>query len=221
MIISAGNDIVDLRIIDAKRTKDQRFYTKFITGTETALHGQPHLAGMPFEYFVWMVWSVKESVYKFMRRHNPSLVFSPSKIVIKQIESPGAIVTTAVTQSEIEAKGFDSQITYNGTIAFGADTFYSRSIVSSSYIATFVNNTNKLENIYWGINRIDQSDPEYQSKAVRQFLLNKLAAVLEPGNLTIIKNPSGCPVLYSVDNEIDVPVSLTHHGHYIAYAFFL
>jgi phosphopantetheinyl transferase (holo-ACP synthase) len=219
MIISAGNDIVDLGTINATRTKDQRFYTKFITGTETTLYNQPHLADMPFEYFVWMLWSVKESVYKFMQRHNPGLVFSPSKIIVEQIESHRKASIPTITQPEIEAEGFAGLTTYNSIIAFGADNFYSRSIINSNYIATIVNNSNDLENIYWGIKRIDQSEPEYQSRAVRQFLLKKLASVFDTDDLRIIKNTSGCPVLFSGDLRVDIPVSLAHHGHYVAYAF--
>ena len=219
MIISAGNDIVDLGTINATRTKDQRFYTKFITGTETALHNQPHLVDMPFEYFVWMLWSVKESVYKFMQRHHPGLVFSPSKITVEQIESPWEAFAPAVTQPEIEAEGFAGITTFNSTIVFGADNFYSRTIINSNYIATIVNNSNDLENICWGIKQIDQSEPEYQSKAVRQFLLKKLSSVFDTDDLRIIKNSSGCPVLFNGDSRVDIPISLAHHGHYIAYAF--
>jgi phosphopantetheinyl transferase (holo-ACP synthase) len=219
MIISAGNDIVDLGTINATRTKDPRFYTKFITGAETALHNQPHLADMPFEYFVWMLWSVKESVYKFIQRHHPSLVFSPSKITVEQIELHREGSIPAITQPQIEAKGFDWLTTYNSIIAFGADTFYSRSIINSNYIATVVNNSDHLENIYWGIKHINQSEPEYQSKSVRQFLLKKLAFVFDTDDLHIIKNSSGCPVLFNGDSRVDIPVSLAHHGHYVAYAF--
>lgn len=219
MILSAGNDIVDLGTINATRTKEPRFYTKFITGTETVLHNQSHLADMPFEYFVWMLWSVKESVYKFIQRHHPGLVFSPSKITVEQIELQREASIPAITQAQIEAKGFAGLTTYNSIIAFGTDNFYSISIVNSNYIASTVNNSKDFENIYWGIKHIDQTEPENQSRAVRQFLLKKLAFVFDTDDLHIIKNSSGCPVLFNGDNRADIPISLAHHGHYVAYAF--
>ncbi|QEC76737.1 4'-phosphopantetheinyl transferase family protein [Mucilaginibacter ginsenosidivorax] len=217
MIISAGNDIVDLQAIDTKRTSEPRFYTKFITGPETQLHSQPQLAGMPIECFVWLLWSVKESVYKFAQRHNPDLVFSPSKIVVEHIASTLSIART--TKGPIEFQGFDDQSCYNSTIAFNQHTFYSRSVITSGFIVTVVNNSDNFEKIYWGVKPIDNSNPAYQSIKVREFILKKLGTFFESDQLNIIKSPSGCPILCDGLNEITVPVSLAHHGQYVAYAF--
>jgi len=217
MIISAGNDIVDLQTIDPARTIDPRFYSKFITGPETKLHSLPQLADMPFAYFVWLLWSVKESVYKFKQRHNPGLVFSPSKIVIEHISL--TLNMAGATNGPIEGQGFDEWFCYSGTITFNRHTFYSRSIINSSFIVTVANNSENFGNMYWGVKPIGNSSPGYQSMAVREFILKKLGPVLEANHLNIIKNPSGCPVLYDGSVETIVPVSLAHHGQYVAYAF--
>jgi phosphopantetheinyl transferase (holo-ACP synthase) len=219
MIISAGNDIVDLQTIDTSRTSDLRFYKKFITGLEAALYSQPQLAHLPLEYFVWMLWSVKESVYKFKQRHNPGLVFSPSKIVVESIKSPLSTRMANVANGPIEGKGFDTQLCYNSTIIFDRHTLYSQSIINDSFIVTLVNNSNNFENMYWGVKPIDNSGPAYQSTEVRAFILEKLRPVLASTHLNIIKKTSGCPVLYDGTIETTVPVSLAHHGRYVAYAF--
>ncbi len=82
---SAGNDIVALRCIDIQRTGQFRFYSKILSTSEQTLYHQPLLADMPFENYVWLLWSVKESVYKFLKRSIPDLIFSPTKICIQEI----------------------------------------------------------------------------------------------------------------------------------------
>ncbi|WDF77971.1 4'-phosphopantetheinyl transferase superfamily protein [Mucilaginibacter sp. KACC 22773] len=221
MTISAGNDIVDLQAIDTARTSDPRFYSKFITGPEIELRSLPELAGMPTEHFVWLLWSVKESVYKFEQRHNPDLVFSPSKIIVGHINPPLSTACADVACEAIEGEGFDMQLCYNSTIAFNGHTFYSRSIITNCYIVTVVNNSDNFGNMYWGVKPIDNSSPAYQSIQVRGFILKKLGPIFETGHLNIIKTPLGCPILYNGLTETTIPVSLAHHGRYVAYAFHL
>jgi phosphopantetheinyl transferase len=219
MTISAGNDIVDLQAIDTARTSDPWFYSKFITGPETELRSLPQLADMPTAYFVWLLWSVKESVYKFEQRHNPGLVFSPSKIIVGHITP--ALSMADATNEPIEGKGFDRQPCYNSIIAFNQNTFYSRSVITSSFIVTVVNNSDNFENMYWGVKPIDDSSPAHQSIQVREFILKKLDTFFESNQLNIIKTPSGCPILHDGLAETTIPVSLAHHGQYVAYAFHL
>lgn len=221
MIISAGNDIVDLQAIDTARTNNPRFYTKFITGPETRLYSRPQLACMPFEHFVWLLWSVKESVYKFEQRHNPGLVFSPSKISVQYINSPSGSTSARLPEEPIEVKGFDKQIYYSGAIVFEQQELYFCSVINNAYIASFVNNINSFENIYWGIKRIDHTGTDFQSVQVREFILKRLKHVTPAATPNIIKNDSGCPVLYNGAAETNHPISLAHHGHYVAYAFHL
>jgi len=221
MIISAGNDIVDLQAIDTARTNNPRFYTKFITGSETQLYSRSQLADIPFEHFVWLLWSVKESVYKFKQRHNPGLIFSPSKISVQHINSPSGSMPARLPEASIEVKGFDKQIYYSGAITFEQQELYFRSVINNAYIASFVNNINSFENIYWGIKRIDHTGPDFQSTQVREFISKKLKQVGPADIIKIIKNSSGCPILYNDMVEANLPISLAHHGHYVAYAFHL
>ena len=85
---STGNDIVALGSIDNQRTGQFRFYSKILSISEQALYHQPQFAEMPFKNYVWLLWSVKESAYKYLKRNLPGLVFSPAKIIIQHIEIP-------------------------------------------------------------------------------------------------------------------------------------
>lgn len=83
---SIGNDIVALKSIDAKKTRQQKFYSKFLTVTEVDLYKKNSLTALPFEHFIWLCWSIKEAVFKFQKRLNPKFIFSFRKIQVQQID---------------------------------------------------------------------------------------------------------------------------------------
>ena len=67
-MISTGNDIVALGLINKQRTCEPRFYSKILSASEQALYHQSEFTALPFEHYVWLLWSVKESTYKFLKR---------------------------------------------------------------------------------------------------------------------------------------------------------
>ena len=76
-----------------------------------------------------------------------------------------------------------------------------------------------FNNTYWGIKKIATSDYDIQSAAVRTLLIEQLQKVLPFNELTISKSEWGIPVLLSSENDTRIPVSLSHHDHFIAYSF--
>src|ERR1700742_5173867 len=106
MIHSTGNDIVALKAIDVARTHLPNFYSKILTPPEKSIYDDKVKDGLPFELFVWLLWSIKESAYKFLQRNNPSLVFSPSKIIILALDHPSAIISEDFNE-ETEGCDFD------------------------------------------------------------------------------------------------------------------
>ena len=70
----------------------------------------------------------------------------------------------------------------------------------------------------WGIKLIDSSDPDAQSKAVRDFLIQALNPLFPDSNLLVDKNPYGYPMIIKDGTEISLPISLAHHGHYVGYS---
>src|ERR1700740_2467205 len=86
-MISAGNDVVSLAAIDITRTNQHKFYSKILSDSEIPLYNEFSLAQIPFEHFVWLLWSIKESAYKFLQRNNPGLIFTPVKFVVNDLQT--------------------------------------------------------------------------------------------------------------------------------------
>lgn len=221
---STGNDIVALNVINRLRTNHYSFYSKILSVSEQALYAQPGFTEMPFEEFVWLLWSIKESVYKFLKRIVPGLVFSPTKIIIQRIDAPCREAHKSFVGIQWEnTTNESSEELIKGVIICGSDIFYSRSKIHDELISTVVSNDENFENTWWGIRSIDHAGYDNQSKAVRTFILNKLIFILTGGhaNLSIGKNPLGCPVVLKGIKDMNIPVSLSHHDHYVAYSFLL
>ena len=221
---STGNDIVALQGIDRQRTNHFGFYSKILSVSEQTLYYRQGFEEMPFEKFVWLLWSIKESVYKYQKRIVPGLVFSPTKIIIEGIDSPCRRTITNFGDIQWENKSNEScEDFYKGVIIFGTDIFYFRSKIYDELISTVVSNDENFENIWWGIKSIDHAAYDYQSKTVRAFILERLNSILPCGhdNLRIGKNQQGCPVVLIGAMEMNIPVSLAHHDHFIAYSFLL
>ncbi len=210
---STGNDIVSLNAIDITRTKQQRFYSKILAASEIAACNS-YKAGIAFENFVWLSWSIKESAYKFLKRNDPELVFSPTRCIVTQLEIPVAHgITTAPV---LEGIGFDDQPVIKSMVTVGSKTLYARSIVSVDFIFSVVSHDDHFDSTGWGIKLIDDANSDNQSREVRAFLLEKLNNILSSVNLQIAKNIHGCPVLENEENNI--AISLAHHGHWVAYS---
>lgn len=88
-------------------------------------------------------------------------------------------------------------------------------------IYSVVNEQESFDNIWWGIQTLDTSDPDAQSASVRLFILKKLHAVLPHLNITIGKSMDGIPVLLNEKKEMNIPVSITHDHNYAGYSFVL
>lgn len=216
---SAGNDIVALKSVDKYRTSQFRFFSKILSAPEQALYHQPQFAGMLFENYVWLLWSVKESAYKYLKRTIPDLVFSPTKIVIQYIKIPTWPLMTKFESIQWENTG-DVEEFYRGKVIYGTHNFYFRSKISEDWIATVVNNEENFDNVYWGIQSIDDAGYYHQSKAAGTLLLNKLNSFFRD-DFRIDKSPVGYPVILKGIQNMHIPVSLAHDDRFVAYSFIL
>jgi phosphopantetheinyl transferase (holo-ACP synthase) len=218
-MISAGNDIICLKNIDITRTNQPRFYSKILTPSEKALYDKATFAALPFEVFVWLLWSVKESAYKYLKRIDNGLTFIPVKFVVTHLQLPFEYILTNLESAQIENKGFEGMPLFKAVINIGPNTLYSSSLVYTELIVSVVNGDENFEGIYWGVKAIDETGCDQQSAAVRAFLLSKLAAIFSFNELTLRKDANGIPVLLKNDRETSVPISLSHHGKFIGYSF--
>jgi phosphopantetheinyl transferase (holo-ACP synthase) len=216
---STGNDIVALKAINIARTQQPNFYLKIISAEEKNLYDQRFSDKLPLGHFVWLLWSVKESAYKYLQRITPELAFSPTRILITLLELPTSSPPINFEGNKIESRGFDKGSVYKGIAGFGTDLLYFSSVINDDFIFTVVNCEDNFGDICWGIELIDSAEPAHQSKAVREFLLNRLNNLFPGGKWQIEKNVHSCPFLLKEGFEIAVPVSLTHHDGWVGYVF--
>ena len=213
-MISTGNDIVALNAINIARSKQPNFYKKIISDAEKTLYDQQLSDQLSFDNFVWLSWSIKESAYKYLQRITPELVFSPTRIVASRLTIP-----QNNTLTQLAGRNFDDLSTYKGVIAFGDQVLYSRSVITEEFIFSAVNNTDNFESVYWGVQMMDSSEPEYQSRSVRTLLSERLHILFPDDDWQIAKSAHGYPILLENNRVTDIPVSLTHHDRYAAYSF--
>ena len=198
---SAGNDIVALTAVDQQRTVSPNFYSKFIIPPERELFEQSSaMKTVSFCSFVWLLWSVKESAYKYFKRMQPELIFSPSKIVVAEIE--------------VSDEGF-----FTGTLSFQNTALYYRSQITDEHIATIVNDEQTFAGVYHDVTKINKADNESQSAAVRQLALQKLQAILKLNDLSISKSDVGYPIVMQDTKLLDVALSFAHHDFFVGYSF--
>lgn len=213
---SIGNDIVALNNTNPERTNQKKFYSKILTESETNLFENNNLA-LSFENFVWLAWSIKESVYKFYQRSNHHANFSPAKIILKKIQEP--IFNAHINFLQHESVSFNNKECVCCEAIFDNAIYYSRSIINNNdFIFTVVNNKDCFKNVFWGIQNIMDDSYTTQSTAVRSFISGRLAAMLPDKNFTIEKSSFGYPYL---NRRKNIPVSFAHHGNFTAYSFLL
>jgi phosphopantetheinyl transferase (holo-ACP synthase) len=218
-MISAGNDVVSLAAIDVTRTNQHKFYSKILSESEIPLYNEFSLAQIPFENFVWLLWSIKESVYKFLQRNNPALIFTPVKFVVTDIGLPEGFSPKGFSSPIVEGVDFKNIPAIKSTIKFADYTLHACSLLYNELIHTVVSRNIDFENIYWGIKKIESDNGTLQSAEVRLFLSERLKKFYGDDNIIIDKNPDGCPVILRSGADITVPVSLSHHGRFVGYSF--
>ena len=147
------------------------------------------------------------------------MLFTPVELVVEQLQIPAGSIAVDFGVNEIASVGFDTNQTINATVTSGSNTIYSRSFIYPDLIMTVVNQTENFDHIHWGIKWIDDEYHHAQSIAVRGFLLKNLRSLTGYEHTAISKNAEGIPILLKGIEELNTPVSLSHHGHFIAYTF--
>jgi hypothetical protein len=195
---STGNDIVALSAISLARTLRPEFYSRIVTPGEHHLYHPGIQSHLSFEHFVWLAWSVKESAFKYLKRLDTAMVFSPSKMRIQAlVPMPGQC---------------------HGTVRSGDQILYFQSVINGDFIFSIVNDSADFSGILWDVKRIKSVDPRSQSAAVRALLLARLGLLFPGSELQLAKSPHGWPVIVNDGEELPVAVSFTHHDHYVAYS---
>ena len=219
-MISAGNDIVSIAAINTVRTKQPAFYKKILSETEITQYHQACADVISFEIYVWLLWSTKESAYKYLQRLNPELIFSPTRFIVSNLQQPKQPLTESFGASELEARGLNEGA-WTGLISYDSSALHSQSVIYPDDIHSVVNYSKSFESVYWGIKKIADTNSANQSAAVRIFLLDKLNNLFNSRKLQVDKSVHGFPVISDGQNQnqMQLPVSLSHHEHFVAYSF--
>jgi phosphopantetheinyl transferase (holo-ACP synthase) len=214
---STGNDIVALKAINIARTRQANFYRKILSASEKDIYDQQFSGKIPFENFVWLLWSIKESAYKFLHRITPDVIFSPTRTIVDSLKSPVRLVL-AKFDRQAEGCGFDEQAVYKGVVSIDDQKLHSRSLIGEDFILSVVSDVADFDDTIWGIQRIASSESAHQSAAVREFLMERLNNLSPGEGFYIDKNAHGVPVLIKNSGEMSHAVSVAHDDHYVAYS---
>lgn len=215
---SAGNDIVSLVSVNITRTRQPAFYKKILANFEIDQYREVYSATISFVNYVWLLWSVKEAAYKYLKRFDAGLVFSPTKFIVSELRKPVTAFDEKFNVVQLEGIGFDENTSWASKVGYDFEILYSRSLYYSDLLHTIVNKTEHFQKVYWGIKTITDANPEQQSDAVRGFLLNKLKRVRADNEWQIGKCKNELPIILNDNTEF--PVSFSHHGLFVAYSFF-
>lgn len=216
-MISAGNDIVSFAATNFARTSQPVFYSKMLSEPEISGYAlyTDHLS---FEVYVWLLWSVKEAAYKYLKRLDAELVFSPTKTIAQHLKAPGLVLPVFGNET-LEGTGFKDVAAWSGTVFHKDKILYFKSLVYPEFVHTVVSPTANFNNVHWGIRSISNSGNTFQSAAVREFVLARVRGIFNHPDLQVTKNHHDIPLIVGDSRNLTLLVSFSHHGRYVAYSF--
>ncbi|MFP8879118.1 MAG: 4'-phosphopantetheinyl transferase superfamily protein [Myxococcota bacterium] len=185
-----GNDIVDLADPESScGGQHPRFDRRVFSRCERAALSQspdPTRAR-------WVLWAVKESAFKGLRRARPDTVFSPVRFVVD----------------------LDSQL--RGSVTY-RDTRYSATVeMDRDCVHAIVSDDSAPAGTLWGSRRI--TDDSIASQQVRALALDRIADRLgiDRSDLSIDR-VGRIPHLVHRGERTMATLSLSHHGSYVGFA---
>ncbi|AUD01511.1 4'-phosphopantetheinyl transferase family protein [Spirosoma pollinicola] len=189
-----GNDIVDLNQARLESNWRRRGYIdKIFTPYEQQLIEE---ANNP-DQMVWLLWSMKESAYKLAVRTTKERLFAPTKIACSLHESTAETVDGAV---------------------FYGETYQTRSIITTNYIATIAFPVNTVPTVTQVIVPFDTADSRAHQRLIRQQIRQHVSVAVNVSEQHIcIENDSlGIPLVTA--GNVALSLSISHHGQYGAFA---
>ena len=188
-----GNDIVDLKQAALESNWQRKgFLNKVFTQKERAYIQD---SKNPF-IMVWQLWSIKEAAYKLYTQIQPYRFYNPK-------------------QFQCETNNVNFKVTYKDFKCFVNTRISSQYILSEAHI----------ENREMASKCIKLLCNSYadQSQITKEALLISISnrfKVLK-SKLKLVKSEFGIPLIYYNSKKLNIGVSISHHGHYGAYALSL
>jgi hypothetical protein len=189
-----GNDVVDLRCDETlPGARNPRFDERVYTDRERRTLAE---SASP-DLWRWCFWSAKESAYKLARRMHATQVWSPRRFEVTLDPDLGGRVRWPGGECRVRIEHADGRV----------HAVAARSAVDLDAARTEVA-------------RLDEVSPDATpSAAVRSLAIQHLAAQIgdETGTLDV-RRRARIPALFAGEREIDWPLSLSHHGRFVAFA---
>jgi phosphopantetheinyl transferase (holo-ACP synthase) len=186
-----GNDIVDLG--DAETGDDQGRHPRFDARVFTPIERAMLAASPDRDRRRWFFWAAKESAYKAMRRADPRTIFSPSRFQVDQVGAARATVRVGGRRLRV---------------AFVAEERYVHALASL---------TGDPAELRTAVGALPSGASP--SEAVRELAIANVAAALGiPSAELTIRRQGRIPTLWHRGCPAPMPVSLSHHGRFVAFA---
>lgn len=179
-----GNDIVDLIIAEKESDWRRRGYLeKIFTRFEQNLiksSSNPDL-------LVWILWSMKEAVYKAHFRIARHREFAPTKIEIKNLD---------ITKESAAAEANYYNIKY-----------FTKTDISDSFVHSIAL-IDPLKFSEIKTVKLTTTSRDYTSLLINKNVINKTD--------NVVKTKEGIPNIATKEGILKSPISISHHGNYLA-----
>lgn len=189
-----GNDIVDLQYASWQSNWQRRgFLNKLFTEEE-----QFYISNSKDKFkTVWLLWSMKESVYKAYLQKYQSPFFAPKKLKCNLLSHT------------------------NGEVFIDGEIFLTNSKITKNFIHTIAVLEKKYQNHFSDIFKVVDGTYNNQHRVTHEKLKFALASELKISlyKLKIKKNIFGIPQLFKGNMKLPTSLSLTHHGSFGAFCF--
>lgn len=187
-----GNDIVDLNQAHKDSNwKRPRFLEKVFTQNEQALI----FSSKNQNQTVWLLWSMKEAAYKIYVRQFGERFFNPKRL-------------ECAFESKTKGRVIIEDRVFNTTSKF--DKNYIHTIATMSEVKELKSNCFKAEN----------TSCKSQSQSSRDVVVEVYSKIrnISKNSVTINKDDLGVPFFSLKNRKQKESLSISHHGHYCAYA---
>ena len=192
--MSVGNDVVDLADPETRLGGLHPRWGERVFGAaeREALEASPsrHLLH-------WALWAAKESAYKARKRLEPETVFSPREFEVELSPPAGDADGVAVGRVVHRGDVFELEVRLDG----------------ASVHAVATSEDEAGARVLWKVEEA-QGDPGVAARRLAATAIGS-ALGLDPADLRIVGRP---PVATFRDRRIEVGVSLSHHGRFVAFA---
>jgi hypothetical protein len=192
--VSVGNDVVDLEdpetnLLGLHRRWDERVFSAAERGALEASHSR-HVQH-------WAFWAAKESAYKALSRLEPATVFSPREFEVELPTLPTTRSGVAVGRVVHDGRELRLEVRLDGASVHAVAT-------SENEVGARV------------LSQVGQvrGDP---GTAARRLAAGAIGSALgtDPAGLRICGRP---PVATLRGHRLEVGLSLSHHGRFVAFA---